>query len=679
MVLRDLFNFTLPDAVAAAVTDVSDVDHAVGCEVRGNDGGAHALSFFVASSGAYDLVVGFADGEDESGTSGVEVGELGQCVAWIPEHVGGLEESFDGSGGKLARDITSAVTAHPIGDEVQTEVGAFEHGVFVVLSAASDIGNGGATETCGLGFGGLNAGGIGHEQFVRHRESGRSPVRIAEPSARICVRREHSATSVRGVGTCCYRDGVGPATCDVFHDTFAAMNKVHPTATATVPRAAPPKIETATYVLTVVDGPDDGQRFVLDGSAPSRILVGTSPACDIRLKDALVSRRHAGIEQKGRRLRLSDMGSTNGTFVNGVEIVEAWLGGSELVLMGETTFRVTKSVDARTAFLTSATSFGNVVGASEEMRKLYPLCERLAQSNVPVIIEGETGTGKEVLAESLHQQGPRAKGPYVVFDCTATPPNLMESALFGHEKGAFTGATDARAGVFEQANGGTLLLDEIGDLDINLQPKLLRVIQSMEIQRVGGSRRRKVDVRVLAATRRDLDREVQAGRFRDDLFYRLAVARIELPPLRRRTGDISLLATYFWNADSLDRPIPVDLLQKLEDYEWPGNVRELRNVVSRHQALGDLALFEKPSEVGTPTEENAAIVQDPIDDVVYKLLPLSEARQEIIQVFEKRYLEHVLALHDGNVTRAAATAGVARRYFHLLRAKYSGKDSSQTE
>jgi DNA-binding NtrC family response regulator len=308
------------------------------------------------------------------------------------------------------------------------------------------------------------------------------------------------------------------------------------------------------------------------------------------------------------------------------------------------------------------------------MRKLYPLCERLAISDVPVIIEGETGTGKEVLAESLHGEGHRAKGPYVVFDCTATPPDLMESALFGHEKGSFTGATDTRAGVFEQADGGTLLLDEIGDLHINLQPKLLRVIQSMEVQRVGASRKRKVDVRVLAATRRDLDREVQSGRFRDDLYYRLAVARIELPPLRRRQGDISLLAKHFWAEGGTGQPISVELLQRLEDYEWPGNVRELRNVVMRHQALGDLARFEQSAEGIGGTEENPALPADVVGEVISRLLPLAEARQELIQVFEKRYLEHVLAVHDGNVTRAAAAAGVARRYFHLLRAKYAAKD-----
>ena len=450
-----------------------------------------------------------------------------------------------------------------------------------------------------------------------------------------------------------------------------AMRKDQPTtSTTTLPREKLARVETARFALVVQDGADKGSRFEIDGSAPSRILVGTSPACDIRLTDASVSRRHFALEQSSRRLRIADLGSTNGTFVNGVEVVEGWLDGGESVLIGGTTFAVRQEGEATTQ-LTTRTTFGSMVGASEEMRKLYPLCERLASSDVPVIIEGETGTGKEVLAESLHMQGPRANGPFVVFDCTATPPNLMESALFGHEKGAFTGATETRAGVFEQADGGTLLLDEIGDLDVSLQPKLLRVIQRMEVQHVGGAKRRTVDVRVLAATRRNLDKEVQAGRFRDDLFYRLAVARVELPPLRRRQGDISMLARHFWQEGGTDEPIPPGLLQKLEDYDWPGNVRELRNVVAQHQALGELARFERSDDMLNATAESEMMQVDIIDEVVSRLLPLAEARQEIIQVFEQRYLDHLLSVHGGNVTRAAAAAGVARRYFHLLRAKYA--------
>ncbi|MCK6593354.1 MAG: sigma-54 dependent transcriptional regulator, partial [Polyangiaceae bacterium] len=308
---------------------------------------------------------------------------------------------------------------------------------------------------------------------------------------------------------------------------------------------------------------------------------------------------------------------------------------------------------------------------SPAMRKLYPLCARLAATIVPVIIEGETGTGKEVLAESLHEMGPRASGPFAVFDCTAVPPNLVESALFGHERGAFTGATDARKGVFEEAHGGTLLIDEIGDLEIELQAKLLRALERSEIRRIGGKQWQRVDVRVLAATRRNLDQEVSAGRFRDDLFYRLAVARIELPPLRRRAGDIALLARFFWGRMAGPKePVPEDFIARLEDYAWPGNVRELHNAVARRVALGDLA--DHRVGLATPdalTPNSSSRGDDAIGRVIAQGLSLPRAREKLIEEFEQRYVEHVLDQHGGNVARAAAASGIARRYFQLIRAR----------
>jgi hypothetical protein len=272
------------------------------------------------------------------------------------------------------------------------------------------------------------------------------------------------------------------------------------------------------YRVSVVEGPDAGAAIELDGSEPARILVGQSPACQLRLKDPQASRRHVALAVEGRRLRITDLQSTNGTFVDGIAILDGYVSGGELVRVGTTAMRVDALEPRRTPEPPPATRFGRLVGASAEMRRLYPLCDRLAKSDVTVVIEGETGTGKEVLAESLHEQGTRSSGPFVVFDCTAVAPNLVESALFGHEKGSFTGAIAQHKGVFEQAHKGTLLIDEIGDLGLALQPKLLRVLERGEVVRVGGSRPITVDVRVLAATRRNLDKEVQAGRFRDDLF-----------------------------------------------------------------------------------------------------------------------------------------------------------------
>jgi DNA-binding NtrC family response regulator len=424
------------------------------------------------------------------------------------------------------------------------------------------------------------------------------------------------------------------------------------------------------FRLIVVEGPDAGKTFALDGSQPSRLLIGTSPACDIVVGDRTVSRRHAALELVGSGVRVTDLGSRNGTSIDGLRIEDAYTQGGELVRLGSTSFRLEREKARSVVPLSTRTSFGRVIGASTEMRRFYPLCEKLANSDVPVIIEGETGTGKEVLAESLHEEGTRKAGPFVVLDCTAVPPNLLEAELFGHERGAFTGAVAARRGVFEQANHGTLLIDEIGELDPMLQPKLLRAIERREVRPIGSNRSISVDVRLLAATRRDLDREVQAGRFRDDLLHRLAVARIELPPLKRRRGDIPLLARHFCkdlNGD--ERFLTKELLLSWEDHPWQGNVRELRNTVARHVALGELASISFASGDGVPGEASAE--PNLSDDFLQHVLelPLGEARQKVVEEFERRYVHQLLARHDGNVTRAAQSAGVARRYLQILKAR----------
>ena len=429
------------------------------------------------------------------------------------------------------------------------------------------------------------------------------------------------------------------------------------------------------FVLVVTEGLERGRAYRLDTSLPVRALIGTSPACEIRVTDREVSRRHAALERVGPSLRLTDLGSTNGTWVDRVKVIEADLQGGELLRVGATVFRVDlEELPDRAAEppLPTAISFGRVVGASREMRRLYPLCDRLAHTNVPVVIEGETGTGKEALAESLHEMGPRAQGPFVVFDCTAVPPSLVEAELFGHERGAFTGALQTRKGVFEQAQGGTLLIDEVGDLDLSLQPKLLRAIERFEVRRIGGDKWIHVDVRVLAATRRDLDKEVQAGRFRDDLFHRLAVARIELPPLRHRLGDIAALAMHFWREMGGDpHHIPRELLQKWEDFPWPGNVRELRNTIARQLALGDLADAQSDRAPASmpPVGPGAAGDSDAIDRFVDMNVPFPQARDRILEEFEARYVARLLQRHGGDVARAAAASGIGRRYFQKLKAR----------
>jgi DNA-binding NtrC family response regulator len=422
----------------------------------------------------------------------------------------------------------------------------------------------------------------------------------------------------------------------------------------------PPELS---FRIVVRSGVDADRSITIDDATPGRVYVGSAEGCELCVSDRAVSRRHFSAALEGDALRITDLGSTNGTSVNGVRVRDAFLAGGESVHVGSTTLAIERR--APTALLLSgAVAFGRMLGASREMRRLYPLCERLAAADVPVIIGGETGTGKEVLAESIHEASARAAGPFVVLDCTTIAPSLIESVLFGHERGAFTGATTQQVGVFEEASGGTLFIDEIGDLDSTLQPKLLRAIERGEVRRVGGKGSIKVDVRVIAATRRNLDAEIEAGRFRDDLFHRLAVGRIELPPLRARRGDVVVLVDAFClqQNSKIDR-IPPALLARWELAEWPGNVRELRNAVARFVSLGD--------EAGPSSASASASASQ--DDVVGSALasnaPFLVARQHVIDEFERRYVAQLLAAHDGNVTRAASASGIARRNFQLLRAR----------
>ncbi len=417
------------------------------------------------------------------------------------------------------------------------------------------------------------------------------------------------------------------------------------------------------FMLSVVEGSEPNPTFAIDDCASRRVLVGQSPACHVRLTDKTVSRRHAAFELEGGALRILDLGSSNGTFVSGVRVRDAYLRSGELITLGATTLRVDIDVTPRVVAASQETRFGRTLGASPEMRRLYPVFEKLAASDVPVLIEGETGTGKEVLAESIHDASARRDGPFVVFDCTTVSPQLVEAELFGHERGAFTGAVTERVGLFEEANKGTLFIDEIGDLEVGLQAKLLRAIEKHEVKRVGGSKWAHVDVRILAATRRDLDREVQARRFRDDLFFRLAVARVDLPPLRNRQGDVALLTRCFWAILGGDEAaLPPDLVQRFEEYAWPGNVRELHNAVARQLALGDVVLGrEKPA--------SSAPRADYIDQVLATDLALPRARQQVTLELERRYVAKMLEAHGGNVSRAAAACGISRRYFQMLRAK----------
>jgi DNA-binding NtrC family response regulator len=437
---------------------------------------------------------------------------------------------------------------------------------------------------------------------------------------------------------------------------------------------------TEPMVLRIVEGPDRGLELWIDDSKPTRLMVGRSSTCELMLKDEAVSARHLTLELVNGRVFLEDQDSTNGTRVNGTPIVRVPLVGGEQIEFGSNRGEIilgsTLTQRPPPAALPEATSFGRVVGGSREMRRLYNVLARLASTDVPILIEGETGTGKEVLAEAIHDASPRAKGEFVVFDCTTVAASLVESALFGHERGAFTGATERKIGLLEQATNGTLLIDEIGDLDLSLQPKLLRALERQEFRRVGGTKTYKADFRLLSATRRNLDKEIQEGRFRDDLFHRLAVTRVELPPLRARKGDIPLLVNSFVRAMRGDPALfDEQLLARWERSDWPGNVRELRNAVARRLALGDLGdAFEDLS----PQER---MVRDPvhIDQLVADLaartlaegLPLHEVRERVNEALEAQYVDHLLRESDGNVTRAAQTMGITRRHLHRMLARHA--------
>jgi two-component system response regulator HydG len=416
---------------------------------------------------------------------------------------------------------------------------------------------------------------------------------------------------------------------------------------------------TGGFLLSVIHGPDRGLRVPIDGRSVPRLLIGQNAGCAIRLSDACVSRRHAALDVT-ETLKITDLASTNGTFVDGVSIIEAVVRPGQCIRTGNTVFRVEAAFvpDNDTAF---EEGFGRFLGSSAEVRRLYPVFKKLAVSAVPLLIEGETGTGKEVLAEAIHEASPRSTGPFLVFDCTTVAASIIESELFGHERGAFTGAVSARRGIFEESDHGTLFIDEVGDLDLSLQSKLLRAIERSEIRRVGGSRSLRIDVRVIAATRRNIDREVREGRFRDDLFYRLAVGRVELPPLRQRTGDVRFLAEHFWSMLSRDgRPLPANTIEKWENQRWAGNVRELYNAVARQLALGESAQQEFAQAEET---------KDFIDSVVSLGLAYPVARDRVHREFERRFIAHVLAKHGNNVAKAAAASGIARRYFQVLRAR----------
>jgi DNA-binding NtrC family response regulator len=416
----------------------------------------------------------------------------------------------------------------------------------------------------------------------------------------------------------------------------------------------------ATTVLRVADRPVAIQikTFALEVGERSirgdkrSLLVGTHPSADVVLDDPLVSRLHARLDVEDTEYILRDLGSTNGTRVGGVRIRQACLDDGSLIELGGTRMRFRIFDEPFEIELARDDRFLGLVGRSVAMRELFALLERVAPTEAAVILEGETGTGKDLVARAIHASSKRADKPFVVLDCAAIPASLIESELFGHEKGAFTGATAARAGVFERADGGTVFLDELGELAVELQPKLLRCLETGELTRVGGTQPMKVDFRVIAATNRDLPRMITESRFRADLYYRLAVIRIVVPALRDRREDIPLLAAHFAR-EALGAAIPFDVLDalfgELTRHDFPGNVRELRNVVERAVILADPELVQG--------EAGAQELSRSIEKAVHKQITLRAARAE----HERAYFEELLRATDGDLDEAADIAQVHRK------------------
>lgn len=431
--------------------------------------------------------------------------------------------------------------------------------------------------------------------------------------------------------------------------------------------------EYPSYELTVLGGPDNAlrKRIELEG-----LTVGTGAICQMQLTDPTVSRMHCEVRIVGGAARVIDMGSTNGVIVNGVRVQEAELTPNSTLQLGETTLRVDTGDQLVRVELSMRNRFGGVLGASKEMRRLFSLLEKASPSEATVLIQGETGVGKELVARAVHDNSERAEGPFVVVDCGAIAENLIESELFGHTRGAFSGAVSDRRGLFEEAQGGTLFLDEIGELPAALQPRLLRVLESREVRRIGSNQSRKIDVRIIAATNRPLAESINNGTFREDLYYRIAVVEVHLPPLRQRGDDIVLLAEHFYRRYAgEDESLPEGLAQTLKARAWPGNVRELRNFIERSVSLGWSA----------PSKSSEKLVPEMAPDVLASIvpthLPLKDARAVWTEQFELLYVKAVLAKTDGNVTRAAELAGVNRRSLQRLIANMQlrsrGGDSEQ--
>jgi DNA-binding NtrC family response regulator len=463
-----------------------------------------------------------------------------------------------------------------------------------------------------------------------------------------------------------------------------------------------PTLHVRRCTLQSVDHP--GHEWTFD---KEEIRIGSMEENDVVLGDDTVSRYHCKITQEDNGYVLIDQRSTNGTFINKVRIREAFLKPGSIVSVGQSQLRFNAREEEVEITPSPSDRCAGLIGGNPRMREIYSIIEKIAPTATTVVIDGETGTGKEVVAQAIHSLSPRARNDLVVFDCGAVPPNLIESELFGHEKGSFTGAVMTRQGLFEQADGGTLFLDELGELPLDLQPKLLRALEQREVRRVGSAKAAKVDVRIIAATNRNLEDEVRAGRFRQDLFYRLSVVRLHLPALHDRVDDIPLLIQHFLEIGAFNRKpnappvrgVSREALAALQAYPWPGNVRELVNVVERAVSfcdhdliqLSDLPDYIRTAKLPPPREilprraatspmsrDSTPLVSmnpnapapTPPDELLAEGVTFKDAKERWVAAFERDYILQLLRRNNGNISHAARAADIDRKYFRKLMKKY---------
>ncbi|MCP4807696.1 MAG: sigma 54-dependent Fis family transcriptional regulator [Proteobacteria bacterium] len=435
--------------------------------------------------------------------------------------------------------------------------------------------------------------------------------------------------------------------------------------------AVPPKkqIHLRKGRLTCVAGPDEGASWAVDADV---LHIGAKGTNDVILNDTTVSRRHAEVVRTREGVILRDCGSTNGTFVGPMRVKEVFLTPDMTFKVGKSELTFTPEDEVIEIRPSKKHRLDQLVGQSLAMREVFSIIERVAPTNLTVLITGETGTGKELASRAVHNLSPRKANAFRVFDCGAAPETLIESELFGHEKGSFTGAVASREGVFEGAHRGTIFLDEIGELPLDLQPKLLRVLEQREVRRVGSGKTRAVDVRVVAATNRNLLEEVRAGRFREDLYYRLAVVELQLPALRERQEDLGLLVDHLLKRSQADLTISAHVLELFKSYRWPGNVRELANVVERAIPFTDgeeITLDGLPDalrspRVGGPPRSVAPAMSGGSD------VPFKDAKEKLIEAFERQYLVDLIERHGGNVSKAARAADMDRKSITRLLKKH---------